>query len=234
MKPARPRRTTDRFAVVSSEGRYSPGYSPQPDFGGSECLILSNRAALDEGRSIPPSSTIGYPAVSSTVRQVPETPVQQRFMAPRWSAPPAPVQELPRRSATELLREAQRRMVDLYRDLDDLHAGTGDWADTPARTLDDADRRLAQARRVSEDPDARRRDRRATAKAIPQLEAALDAAQQNWDEHGAPEEHQLERQVAAAKGDVAKLTPATNAEHLERIQARATERAAGLDRGIGL
>jgi hypothetical protein len=162
-------------------------------------------------------------------------PIPERF---RHARPPAPTQETPQPSATERVRDAQRRMVQLYRDLDDLRAGTGHWADTPAghaaRALDNADRRLAHARRTAENPDARRRDRRAAAKAIPQLEAALDAAQQSWDEHGAPEERQLERQAPAARREIATLTPAANAEHLERIQARSTERAAGLDRGIGL
>lgn len=87
-------------------------------------------------------------------------PVPARF---RQARPPAPVHEVPKRSATELVREAQRRMADLHSDLDDLRAGTGDWTDTPAghaaRALNAADRRLAEARRLAEDPDARRRDR---------------------------------------------------------------------------
>lgn len=173
--------------------------------------------------------------ITDTHAQPGRHPIPARF---RHARPPAPVQELPRRSATELVREAQRRVVDLYRDLDDLRAGTGDWADTPAghagRTLDDADRRLIEARRLADDPDARRRDRRAATKAIPQLEAATEAAQHDWNEHGAPEELQLQRQAAAARREIAKLTPAANAEHLERIQARSAERAAGLDRGSSL
>lgn len=44
-------------------------------------------------------------------------------------------------------------MGDLHRDLDDLYVGTGRWTDTPAgraaRTLDDADRRLADVRRAA-------------------------------------------------------------------------------------
>lgn len=162
-------------------------------------------------------------------------PIPARF---RQARPPAPVQALPRRSATERKREAQGRMVDFHRDLDDLYAGTGRWTDTPAgraaRTLDDADRRLADVRRAAEEPDARRRDRRAAAKAIPQLEAASEVAQREWDEHGTPEARLLERQLAAARREVAKLTPAADAEHLERIRARSTERSPGLDRGLGL
>jgi len=92
----------------------------------------------------------------------------------------------------------------------------------------DADRRLAEARRLAEDPDARRRDRRAATKAIPQLEAAAEAAQHDWDEHGAPEERQLQRQAAAARREITKLTPAANAEHLEHTQARSVERGSGL------
>lgn len=76
--------------------------------------------------------------------------------------------------------------------------------------------------------------RRAATKAIPQLEAAHDTAQHDWDEHDAPEGRQLERQAAAARRDIAKHTPAANAEHLERLQARATERATSLDRGLSL
>lgn len=90
----------------------------------------------------------------------------------------------------------------------------------------DADRRLAEARRLAEDPDPRRRDRRAATKAIPQLEAAAEAAQHDWDEHGAPEE--LQRQAAAARREITKLTPAANAEHLEHTQARSVERGSGL------
>ncbi len=162
-------------------------------------------------------------------------PIPARF---RQARPPAPVHEFPQRSATELVREAQRRMVDLHRDLDDLRTGTGHWTDTPAghaaRALDAAERRLTEARRLAQDPDARRRDRRAPTKAIPQLEVALDAAHHDWEAHGAPDERQLERQVTAAKREIAKLTPDANAEHLERIQARNAERAAGLDRGLDL
>jgi uncharacterized protein with GYD domain len=173
--------------------------------------------------------------ITDTPARPGRAPIPARF---RQARPPTPVTAVPRRSATERKREAQRRMVDLHRDLDDLYVGTGRWTDTPAgcaaRTLDDADRRLADVRRAAEEPGARRRDRRAAAKAIPQLEAAVEVAQHEWDDHGLPEARLLERQVAAARREVAKLTPAADAEHLERIRAHSTERSPSLDRGLGL
>ena len=42
------------------------------------------------------------------------------------------------------------------------------------------------------------------------------------------------REVTAAEREIAKLTPDANAEHLEHIQARNAERAAGRDRGLDL
>lgn len=180
--------------------------------------------------------------VARRQRWITDTPAQPgRHPIParlRHARPPAPVQELPRRSATELVRDAQRRMVEHSGDIDDLYAGTGRWTHTPAgraaRAVHDADQRLADARRAATRPDTRRRERRAAAKAIPQLEDAVEVAQHEWDEHGLPEARLLERQVAAARREVVKLTPAVDAEHLERIRARSTERAPGLDRGIGL
>lgn len=71
-------------------------------------------------------------------------------------------------------------------------------------------------------------EKRAATKAIPQLEAAAGAAQHDWDEHGTPEERQLQRQAAAARREIAKLTPAANAEHLAHTQARSVERGSGL------
>lgn len=68
----------------------------------------------------------------------------------------------------------------------------------------------------------------------PQLDAAVKVAQHEWDEHGLPEARLLDRQVAAARRELAKLTPAADAEHLERIRARSTERSPSLDRGLGL
>ncbi len=173
--------------------------------------------------------------ITDTPARPGRAPIPARFSR---AQPPVPTQPTSPRSATDRKRDALRRMVEHSCDLDDLCAGTGRWTHTPAGraapAVHDADQRITDARRAATRPDTRRRDRRAAAKAIPQLEAALEIAHHEWDEHGLPEARLLERQLAAARREVAKLTPAADAEHLERIRARSTERSPGLDRGLGL
>jgi hypothetical protein len=148
------------------------------------------------------------------------------------------VRELPACSATERRADAQARLIDLHDDLDALLAGTRRWANTPAgtaaRNLNHARDRLAERRQAATAPDTSRRERRAAARSLPQLEDAVEAAEQRWGQIGVPEANHLQADITATDRELARLGREVTTERLDRLQARGTERAAGLDRGLGL
>jgi conjugative relaxase-like TrwC/TraI family protein len=151
---------------------------------------------------------------------------------------PANVQPLPAPSLSDQRADAQRRLLDLHDDYDELLAGTGRWADTPAgtaaRTLNAARQQLTEARRVATAPAHRRRDRRDAANAIPRLEAAVDTAVHYWDQVGEPEAGRLHEQIISTDQELSELSRAAMKVRLDRMQTRGPDRAAGLDRGLGL
>lgn len=63
----------------------------------------------------------------------------------------------------------------------------------------------------------------------PHLEAAVAGAEQDWGEVGQPEATRLQADIAATHR-VSEVTT----ERLDRLQARAADRAVGVDRGAGL
>lgn len=86
--------------------------------------------------------------------------------------------------------DAHQRQQDLEADYFYLRSGTGRWRDTPegaaARTLSEARSQVKTAQRIAADPNARRSDRRAATKSLARLEAAVDAAEQQWLQIGEP------------------------------------------------
>lgn len=83
-------------------------------------------------------------------------------------------------------------------------------------------------------PYVRRRDRRASGKALPLLEAAVDATEQQWDQIGAPVARRLQAEIITTGRELAELGREAMTERLDRLQGRAAGRSAGLDRGLGL
>lgn len=138
----------------------------------------------------------------------------------------------------ERRHQARERLHELEDDHDTLLAGTGRWQDTEAgaaaRGLNDSRDRLAAARRVGDDPDARRSERRAALKALPQLENDVEKAQQVWNRIGAPEARLIETDITATARDLADLAREDLNARTARIQARAAERSLGGDMSLGL
>jgi hypothetical protein len=173
-------------------------------------------------------------------RWIVETPARPgRQPAPaRAARRPENVQALPAPSLSDQRADARRRLIDLHADYDELLAGTGRWADTPAgaaaRTLNSARRQLTEARRVATAPAQGRRDQRDAANAIPRLKAAVETALHGWDQLGEPEARHLQDQIASTDQELSKLSRAVMNERLDRMQVRGTDRGAGLDRGLGL
>jgi len=178
--------------------------------------------------------------VSNPQRWITDTPARPgRQPEPaRAARPAATVRELPACSATERRADAQARLIDLHDDLDALLAGARRWANTPAgtaaRNLNHARDRLAEGRQAATAPATSRRERRAAAKSLPQLEDAVEAAEQRWGQIGAPEANHLQADITATDRELARLGREVTTERLDRLQARGTERAAGLDRGLFL
>jgi conjugative relaxase-like TrwC/TraI family protein len=151
---------------------------------------------------------------------------------------PGNVQPLPAPSLSDQRADAQRRLIDLHDDYDELLAGTGRWADTPAgaaaRALNAARQQLTETRRAATAAAHRRRDRRDAANAIRRLEEAVESAGHYWDQVGEPEARRLQDQITSTDQELSKLSRAAMNEQLDRIQASGTDRDAGLDRGLGL
>jgi conjugative relaxase-like TrwC/TraI family protein len=172
-------------------------------------------------------------------RWITDTPARPgRQPAPARAARRAPSPTArPVRSLSERRVEAQRNLIDLHGDYDDLLAGIGRWAGSPAgraalHYTESVDR-LAAARQMAADPHAGRRDRRAAAKSLPQIEDAVHAAQQHWNEVGEPEAADLQRDITATERELTKLSRAAMSERLDSVQADGAERAVGLGQGLG-
>lgn len=160
---------------------------------------------------------------------------------------PPPRRELatrPHDGSEQLLSPADRRGVAersvdaIQGDYRDLMDGAGRWANTPAgvaaRSLKDARDLLAQTQQRSQDPRSRWRERRAAAKAIPDLEDRLEAAQRRWDEIGEPSAADLRTQVSSARRSVQRAETDDLIERLDRLQQHGAHPALERDRGMGL
>jgi hypothetical protein len=99
-----------------------------------------------------------------------------------------------------------QRLADLHADYQDLHHGTGRWERTPAGEA--ARRRRATraeldaAQRQATSPTARRRDRRAAARTIPDLTAANAHAEAQWQQVGQPIADRIADAIRAAQRQV--------------------------------
>jgi conjugative relaxase-like TrwC/TraI family protein len=147
----------------------------------------------------------------------------------RASSPEPPARPLPERQ-----RDARGRLHDLENEYDTLLAGTGRWRDTDAgaaaRQLNVARDQLADARHTAHDTNVSRRERRSVAKALPQLEAAVKAAERTWNQVGAPEEVRLQEAIDTTNQDLANLGYEVMTERMNHVQARDHGRSTG--RGI--
>jgi hypothetical protein len=147
------------------------------------------------------------------------------------SAPPETPVPLEMRRA-----EACQRLAALERDLTDLHAGTGRWHHTPqgdaAQQRNDAAKRLDEARRRANAPTTRRRDRRAAARSLDGLTAALDAAERHWQQVGQPLVDRLHGDITRTRTELDRI----DLEALRRRLDRSPDLAQGRDlgRGVGL
>jgi hypothetical protein len=119
----------------------------------------------------------------------------------------------------------------LHSEREDLLAGTGRWASSPAgaaaRRLDQARRAIDESRWAAEDPRASRRGRRAAASRLAALTGERDGALAAWDLHGAPIAEELASEIDLLDAQLADLADPNQAvlahhtlvrrlEHLER------------------
>lgn len=108
------------------------------------------------------------------------------------------------------------------RDYQALRAGSGRWSETPegiaARELADARHRLGAARSTTTTPGTRRRDRRAATDSLPFLTAAVQAAEQRWQEIGQPVADQLHQAIAATRHDIDHLESEELIRRLDGLQ----------------
>jgi conjugative relaxase-like TrwC/TraI family protein len=119
-----------------------------------------------------------------------------------------------------------------------LRAGTGRWAETPeghaARALIEANGQLQQAHRRAQDPALRRRDRRAAAKALPELERDVAHAQRQHDAVCTPASQSLQASIREARTDVERLDAQAVIRRIERLRQQPPTPRLGPDLGISL
>ena len=105
--------------------------------------------------------------------------------------------------ATTTTMDPARRLGMLTDDHQDLQGGAGRWTDTPAgaaaRRRNQARAELDIARRDAQNPNLRRRDRRAAAKTIDTLAAAHLHAEQRWQDVGEPTAEHLRAQITTTR-----------------------------------
>lgn len=84
-------------------------------------------------------------------------------------------------------------------------------------------------RRVIDDPESSRSDRRAALRALPELEDAERVATQAWDRLGGPHVSRLEAQIADAESGLREAAVAATRARLDRLET--LPRTAGRDLG---
>jgi conjugative relaxase-like TrwC/TraI family protein len=148
----------------------------------------------------------------------------------------ARVRRLPQPTVPERQAVARRQLAALERDYQTLCSGTGRWHRTvegaAARDLRESLDRLDQARRTARDPKSRWRDRRATTKALPGLQAAAAAAEHRWNEVGKPAADMLQSDIRAARRELDRLDVEATVQRLNSLQERTPGR--GIDRDLGM
>jgi hypothetical protein len=154
------------------------------------------------------------------------------------TTPTATVRPLPNGSVGERRLALQERLDTLIADDEALRSGTGRWLHTSpghaARAVIDANTQLEDARRAIREPDARRRERRAAAKALPGLESAVAVAEQQWLRVGAPVVERLHAEIRTTRRELADVGREALTQRLDRLQERPPARPLGLEFGLGL
>ena len=147
----RPRRRRPRALLRRPQPRPRPHHHPH------------HRRRPHPSRRRPPNR-LGYRTISRLGHR--------HHGASRPRTEPARASRLPDRQD-----DPRRRLTALNEDHYALYAGTGRWSATAAgaaaRELNDARDRLVEARHAAEDPTARRRDRRAAVKVLPNVEHSV-------------------------------------------------------------
>ncbi len=135
-----------------------------------------------------------------------------------------------RASSASLARAHLTALEDDYRQ---LCAGTGRWADTPeghaTRALTEAKEQLQHAHHVAHDPAFRRRDRRAAAKSIPELERTVTRTQAEHDQVCAPALTQLHADIRTARTEIEHLDAQAAIRRFETAPSGAADAVAGPD-----
>ena len=133
---------------------------------------------------------------------------------------------------------AQVHLAMLQDDHRDLRAATGRWADTPqghaTRALTEAKQQLQHAHHVALDPAFRRRERRAAARAIPELERTVTRAQAEYDQVCAPALTQLHANIRTARTEIEHLDAQAIVQRVERLRQRLPRPPVEPDLGISL
>lgn len=168
-------------------------------------------------------------------RWIADTPARRgREETPARAEPPA--RRAP--SIADQRADAYRRQQDLEADYFDLRSGTGRWRDTPegaaARTLSRARSQVEALQRVAVDPNERRSDRRAATKSLPRLEAAVDAAEQQWLQIGEPVAARLWSAVSDVQRQIDRLVTQAMIERLDRLEGPMVTQAAEISPGLSL
>ena len=141
-------------------------------------------------------------------------------------------------SLQERRAAARAHLTMLQDDHRDLRAGTGRWADTPeghaTRALTKAKDQLQHAHHVAHDPELRRRERRAAAKAIPELERTVTQTKAEHDQVCAPASTQLHADIRTARTEIERLDAQAVVQRFERLRQQPPTRQLEPDLGISL
>jgi hypothetical protein len=164
------------------------------------------------------------------------TETHQRWITDTSARPAAPV--VPFEADTLDLPQRLRALTD---DHHALQTGTGRWTRTPAgsaaRVRNETRSQLDSASRDAQNPNLRRRDRRAATKTIDPLTAACDHAEHHWQTIGEPIAEQLRDLIATTRHDIERREMAEARQRLDRYLNRSGPEPSidrGRDLGIGL
>jgi hypothetical protein len=137
--------------------------------------------------------------------------------------------------------DPSRRLRVLTDDYHDLQAGTGRWTHTSvgiaARARNQTRAQLDDARRDAQNPNLRRRERRAAAKALGTLIASRDHAEQHWQVVGEPGAEQLRDEIAETRREAEHRRVTETRQSLDRYLSPSRPGPSidtGRDLGIGL
>lgn len=93
---------------------------------------------------------------------------------------------------------------------------------------------MEATQRIAVDPNERRSNRRAATKSLPQLEAAVDAAEQQWLQIGEPVAARLWSAVSDVERQSDRLETQAMIERLDHLQGQTAARVAEISPGLSL